>query len=66
MSLSDLKRTLAQQCYGRQPDGKTCIDCSRPFEQGVNMTTSAGWAEVKISGLCESCFDRTTQEPEED
>lgn len=60
--LDDLKRNMAEQCYGRQPDGKTCIDCNRPPVQGDNMTTEAGWREFKISGLCESCFDRTTAE----
>lgn len=34
-----------------------CVDCKKPFKFGENIFTNDGWAEVKISGTCESCFD---------
>lgn len=61
-SLSDFKRQLCQETYGRQSDGKTCICCRQPPVQGINMETPAGWAEFPISGLCESCFNSVTEE----
>lgn len=34
----------------------TCIVCDQPFTKD-NVSTPEGWAETKISGMCENCFD---------
>ena len=36
-----------------------CIECKQPFKFGAggNVFTREGMAEVRISGMCESCFD---------
>ena len=41
-----------------------CIKCGEPFKNGVNVFTKAGFAEVAISGLCETCFDAIFQNEE--
>lgn len=33
-----------------------CRNCKQPFSS-ANVRTSAGWAETRISGMCESCWD---------
>ena len=58
MNLSDLKRKLAIQLHGREPDGKTCIECNQPPIVGKNIYSEAGAKEFHISGYCESCFDK--------
>lgn len=37
-------------------DRTRCINCKNPFTN-ENVFTADGWAEVKISGCCEKCFD---------
>ena len=39
-----------------------CIDCKKP----ANWYSPEGKAEYFISGLCEPCFDKITEEPEEE
>lgn len=40
-----------------------CIDCKEPFkpgkrgDPGVNVYTNDGMREVRITGMCEKCFD---------
>ena len=34
-----------------------CLNCGQPFSN-KNVFTEAGWRETKISGFCESCFDK--------
>lgn len=55
------------------PNGKpVCINCKQPFkggnqgEPGVNVYSQAGMREIAISGMCETCFDIVTAEPEEE
>lgn len=43
----------------------SCVECKERFSDG-NCFTQAGWEETQISGLCESCFDEITAEPEDD
>lgn len=38
-----------------------CIDCGQTFST-TNVYSVAGWRETQLSGLCESCFDRITEE----
>lgn len=49
----------------RRIDAGLCIKCGKPFTD-ANVHTEAGWAETKISGLCEDCFDQVTAEPDDD
>jgi uncharacterized CHY-type Zn-finger protein len=35
-----------------------CVKCQKPVEKHIH--TDAGWAEYKITGLCEDCFDEIT------
>mgnify|MGYP003405410270 FL=1 len=47
--------------------GRTaCCYCNRPFVRDVNVFTPDGWREVRISGMCETCFDEVCAEPDED
>lgn len=48
---------LAIEVFGRTRDGKTCIECNEPFTS-KNVFTALGWKETKLSGLCESCWDK--------
>lgn len=41
-----------------------CLNCCEPFSV-KNVFTAAGWAETKISGLCEQCFDMICEEKDE-
>jgi hypothetical protein len=59
--LNQLKRQLAEDCYGEQPNGKTCLECKQPFSDR-NTHSEAGWKETQISGLCEDCFDALFEE----
>lgn len=49
-----------------------CIHCHQPFkggkkgDPGVNVYSRDGMREIAISGVCETCFDEVTAEPEED
>jgi len=38
-----------------------CLICEQPFSQ-ENVFTEDGWAETKISGFCEICFDKLFDE----
>lgn len=42
-----------------------CIDCAKPFKFGENLFTKEGLAEIRISGLCEKCFDAIFEEMDE-
>lgn len=42
-----------------------CVKCKERFSD-LNCRTEAGWQETQISGLCESCFDEITAEPEDE
>ena len=41
-----------------------CIKCGQPAL--ANCYSEAGRREYKLSGLCELCFDKMSQEEEED
>lgn len=41
-----------------------CCSCKQAFTS-ANVHTSAGWAETRISGMCEDCFDAMFDEEEE-
>lgn len=41
-----------------------CILCDQPFT-AANVFTDAGWREVRLSGMCEECFDREFADEEE-
>ncbi|HEX7115657.1 MAG TPA: hypothetical protein VF193_11050 [Steroidobacter sp.] len=41
-----------------------CRSCRQPFSD-ANVHTSAGWAETRISGMCEDCFDAMFAEEDE-
>lgn len=49
-----------------------CIECKRPFKPGtkgnpgVNVWTNDGMREIKITGMCELCFDGLFEEPDDD
>lgn len=43
---------------------EACVICQKPFSD-ENVKTQAGWKEIKISGMCETCFDRVTEEDDE-
>ena len=40
-----------------------CVYCGEPFSSS-NVHTHAGWAETRISGACENCFDGMFEENE--
>ena len=42
-----------------------CKCCNKPFSN-QNVYSAEGWAETKISGLCEKCFDSITLINEDD
>jgi len=42
-----------------------CISCKKPFTK-ENVYSPDGWREIKISQMCELCFDACTMEPEVD
>jgi|GEM_PF-6376960 len=46
------------------PPSGGCIRCKKPFSD-ENVKTAAGWAETKISQMCELCFDAITAEHED-
>jgi hypothetical protein len=41
-----------------------CRSCRQPFSD-ANVYSEAGWLEVRISGLCEVCFDTLANVPDE-
>jgi len=52
------------------PDASTqsklvCIRCKAPFSN-ANVHTPEGWAETRITRMCEDCFDAITTEPGRD
>lgn len=36
-----------------------CIMCKEEFSN-KNIYSAAGWAEIKITQMCELCFDKVT------
>lgn len=40
----------------RRLAGGLCLSCGEPFT-AANVHSLAGWAETRISGTCEDCFD---------
>lgn len=49
-----------QRLVGRQwvnKEDARCLDCKEPFKMNVNIFTQDGHREVRISGICEKCFD---------
>lgn len=56
---------MARLAFGHAPSDIPghCISCKEPFSDS-NVFSEAGWREIKISGLCERCFDEITMEAE--
>lgn len=54
------------------PKTLTCISCHKPFVFGpkgdpdVNVYSLDGKREVRISGMCELCFDEVTKDPDDE
>jgi len=46
---------MAKTFFGPTKEG-CCVTCKEPFSE-KNVFTPLGWAEVKISKMCEKCFD---------
>lgn len=42
-----------------------CIECKQPFSD-KNTFTVDGWAETKISRMCEKCFDELFAEEDDE
>ncbi len=40
-------------------ESNICLHCKEPFSD-KNVFTPEGWAEIKISNVCEKCFDECT------
>lgn len=38
-----------------------CVSCGEPFS-ATNVYSEAGWNEIKLSGMCEKCFDELMAE----
>ena len=59
-TLEEFKEALAISAYGESAPSKRerglCIDCGMPALE--NCYSAAGREEVRISGLCELCFDK--------
>jgi hypothetical protein len=36
-----------------------CVRCGAGFSD-LNVHTDAGWREIRLSGMCEDCFDEVT------
>ena len=51
---------LAEATFGATPP-YCCVSCKQPFS-GANVFTPAGWREVRISKMCEACFDKAFSE----
>jgi hypothetical protein len=45
-------------------DVEKCIECNLPFTH-QNVLTQEGWREIKISQMCELCFDKLFEGDEE-
>lgn len=41
--------------------GQHCLVCKQRFSD-LNVYSEAGLAEIRISGICETCFDELTLE----
>lgn len=53
--LGKFQSALRSEIYGDTPQN-CCLDCKQPFSD-KNVFTEGGWKEVRISGLCEKCWD---------
>jgi hypothetical protein len=42
-----------------------CYHCKEPFSD-QNVHSAAGWAETRISGMCENCWDELFADEDED
>lgn len=56
----DLK-ALSLSLFGETEPG-CCVECKKPFKDGVNVHTEAGWRETEMSHMCENCFDDMGEE----
>jgi hypothetical protein len=70
MNLQDYKDLVARLTYGMTKGEAIakgiCIDCSKPvMKDGVWIINPENVGEYKISALCDACFDKATEEPEE-
>jgi hypothetical protein len=61
--LQKFKEEMQKLAYGEESikarKSGLCIDCGEPAL--ANCYSEAGRMEVKISGLCEKCFDKLYQ-----
>lgn len=65
MNLKDLQADLAKAVGKTDTPAGHCYVCKDPFSD-QNVHTAAGWAETRISGMCENCWDETFAESDED
>lgn len=63
MTIADFESSLAsfRQRVEEAKRLQLCVECGKPFTK-ENVTSSAGWRETQISGMCEKCFDRLFDE----
>jgi hypothetical protein len=47
-----------------KPTAPLCCSCKQEFTS-ANVFTQAGWAETRISGMCEKCWDEAFAEEDE-
>jgi hypothetical protein len=64
MSLLGPDRVIVGRSVVPRDEAK-CIQCRDPFKFGVNVFTREGAAEVRISGMCERCFDALFDEDDD-
>lgn len=68
MSLQDFKDFLSKEATGMTRaeaiQKGICIECKKP-DPLQRCHTNAGKREYYISGMCEECFDKLFEEPEE-
>ena len=68
MTLNEFKNELARRLYGisrtEALDAGICVECKMPVNS--RCYSDAGRREYKISALCEVCFDKMFEEPQDE
>ncbi|MCL2312714.1 MAG: hypothetical protein FWC41_09575 [Firmicutes bacterium] len=63
VTIEDAKNWVKiKKCFNNIPFDATCAYCEKEIDHN-NMYSEAGFRELRITGMCERCFDAACGKP---